>query len=88
MSRHGQSFRALSEETGDPSPNPEEALELKQTIEEALAALSSRDRAIVCLWAEGYSQEEIGQRFGMTQQGISLVIRKLRLYKPRSLSIR
>jgi len=79
MYPRARSYRASSRGTGETSPDPEETLELKQIIEEALAALSPRDRAIVLMWAEGYTQEEVGRHFGMTHQNVSLIIQKVRL---------
>ena len=44
------------------------SLDLKMSIEQ----LKRPDRAILCLWMAGYTQEEIGEYFNVSQQAISL----------------
>ena len=38
----------------------------------ALNKLSPRQRKVVILWAQGYTQQEIADEYGVTQQAISL----------------
>jgi RNA polymerase sigma factor (sigma-70 family) len=45
-------------------------------LERALEMLSLRDKYILTMFAYEYSQSEIGQAFGISQQAISKIIRK------------
>ena len=44
-------------------------------LESALRELNDRDRSVVVLWAQGYTQQEIADEYGITQQAISLIVK-------------
>ena len=40
----------------------------------ALNKLTPRQRKVLILWAAGYTQQEIADEYGVTQQAVSLII--------------
>ena len=48
-------------------PDPETRLD----IEAAIEGLTDKQREALLLWLEGYTQEEIGERLGITHQAVS-----------------
>jgi len=42
---------------------------------DALNKLTPRQRKVVILWAAGYTQQEIADEYGVTQQAVSLIIK-------------
>ena len=52
----------------------EENADQKIEIAEAVERLGHIDRAVLYLWVEGYTQAEIGQIFGYSQQRISQIL--------------
>ena len=50
--------------------NADKKIEIQQTVDQ----LGHIDRAVLHLWVEGYTQEEIAQMFGYCQQRISQIL--------------
>ena len=50
----------------DPWPDVDDRLDL----EYALAQLSPRQRRVLTLWAQGYTQEEMAEEYGVTQVAV------------------
>ena len=42
---------------------------------DALNQLTPRQRKVLILWAAGYTQQEIADEYGVTQQAVSLIIK-------------
>ena len=51
-----------------------ESIERKIDFERMLEGLKARDKRIVCLYASGHTQEEIGVIMGLTHQRISQIL--------------
>ena len=53
-------------------------MDIDQRIDliDALNKLSPRQRKVVILWAQGYTQQEIADEYGVTQRTISRWIQK------------
>ena len=50
--------------------NVDRKIEIQQTVDQ----LGHIDRAVLHLWVEGYTQEEIAQMFGYNQSTISRIL--------------
>ena len=55
-------------------PPDEQGVENKIDIERAMRRLSYREAAVLYLWVTGYTQEEIGEAMGVSQQRISQIL--------------
>ena len=51
-----------------------ENVDRKIEIQETIQRLGHIDRAVLYLWVEGYTQEEIAQMFGYNQSTISRIL--------------
>jgi len=45
--------------------------DLRLDLQRACARLTERQRAVLCMVLEGYTQREIGERLGMAQQTVA-----------------
>ena len=54
-----------------------ESLERKLDVERKLASLTELERRIVLLYAEGYSQQEIGERVGYSRRNIGNILENI-----------
>lgn len=52
----------------------EQGVENKIDVERAMGRLSYREAAVLYLWVTGYTQEEIGEKMGVTHQRISQIL--------------
>jgi len=52
----------------------EQGVENKIDIERAMGRLSYREAAVLYLWVTGYTQAEIGEKMGVSQQRISQIL--------------
>ena len=52
----------------------EQGVENKIDVERAIGRLSKREAAVLYLWVTGYTQEEIGEAMGVSQQRISQIL--------------
>jgi len=69
------------EEKRQENRNPSRGSQVEHTdrrldLESALRELNDRDRSIVILWAQGYTQQEIAKECGVTQRTISRWLQK------------
>lgn len=55
---------------------PTEKLDEYMDLESALAALTPKQRRAALLYAQGYTQAEIGEMMGMTQRGVGKLLEK------------
>ncbi len=55
-------------------PLDEQGVENKIDVERAMGRLSRREAAVLYLWVTGYSQAEIGEKMGVSQQRISQIL--------------
>lgn len=55
-------------------PPDEQGVENKIDIERAMGRLSYREAAVLYLWVTGYTQAEIGEAMGVSQQRISQIL--------------
>ena len=54
-----------------------ESMERKVDVERKLASLTDLERRIVLLYAEGYSQQEIGERVGYSRRNIGNILENI-----------
>ena len=54
-----------------------ESRERKVDVERKLASLTDLERRIVLLYAEGYSQQEIGERVGYSRRNIGNILENI-----------
>jgi RNA polymerase sigma-70 factor (ECF subfamily) len=54
----------------DPAPSPAEALVLQETVQELLARLTEREKAVVLLRLEGWSVAEIAERLCCSERTV------------------
>lgn len=54
-----------------------ESIERKIDFERMLASLSERDQKVICLYAEGRTQAEIGAVLGLSQRRIGQIIQNI-----------
>jgi RNA polymerase sigma-70 factor (ECF subfamily) len=59
-------------------PTPAEAAMLTETVEELLAGLQERDRAIVTLALQGYSAVEISAQLGLIERTVYRVLERVK----------
>jgi DNA-binding CsgD family transcriptional regulator len=52
-------------------------MERKVDVERKLASLTDLERRIVLLYAEGYSQQEIGERVGYSRRNIGNILENI-----------
>ena len=52
----------------------EQGVENKIDVERAIGRLSKREAAVLYLWVTGYTQAEIGEAMGVSQQRISQIL--------------
>ena len=52
----------------------EQGVENKIDVERAIGRLSYREAAVLYLWVTGYTQAEIGEKMGISQQRISQIL--------------
>ncbi len=57
---------------------PEEYVLCGESVSEILGALTEHQQVVVLLMAAGYTQEEVGARFGASHQAVSDCIRRIR----------
>lgn len=62
----------------DREPSPEEAILLKETLEEVLAGLDQREQEIVNLSLQGHEVAEVSQRLGCSEAKVYRVLRLVR----------
>jgi RNA polymerase sigma-70 factor (ECF subfamily) len=62
-------FEALASD-----PTPSEAAIFAETVEQLLAGLSERHRAIVGLSLQGYTPQEIGEQVGRSERTVNRVL--------------
>ena len=55
-------------------PPDEQGVENKIDVERAMGRLSRREAAVLYLWVTGYTQAEIGEAMGVSQQRISQIL--------------
>jgi len=55
-------------------PPDEQGVENKIDVERAMGRLSYREAAVLYLWVTGYTQAEIGEAMGVSQQRISQIL--------------
>lgn len=58
-------------------PPDEQGVENKIDVERAMGRLSRREAAVLYLWVTGYTQEEIGEAMGVSQQRISQILENI-----------
>ncbi len=58
-------------------PPDEQGVENKIDVERAMGRLSYREAAVLYLWVTGYTQEEIGEAMGVSQQRISQILENI-----------
>ena len=51
-----------------------EMCELRIDLERAIARLTPKQRLALSLWLQGYTQEEIGQRMGIAQKNVHMLL--------------
>jgi RNA polymerase sigma-70 factor (ECF subfamily) len=61
------------QEALDPSPTPEEAAVLTETVERLLRGLCAEDREILELSLQGYTAAEVGERLGLAERTVRRV---------------
>ncbi len=55
-------------------PPDEQGIENRIDVERAMGRLSRRQAAVLYLWVTGYTQAEIGEAMGVSQQRISQIL--------------
>lgn len=75
--RHLKLLKVDREATADPPPTPTRALESRERarqVQEALAALSDRDRQVLMLWNAGFDYGEIADRSGLSKGAVGTTV--------------
>ena len=75
--RHLSLLKVEREATSDSAPSPAQELERKERaarVQDALGALSERDRAVLVLWNAGFDYDEIAERTGMSRGALGTTI--------------
>jgi len=75
--RHLALLRAETDAAGSPPPSPDRDLERKERaarVQEALGALSERDRQVLMLWNAGFDYDEIAERTGLSKGALGTTI--------------
>jgi RNA polymerase sigma-70 factor (ECF subfamily) len=72
------SLPPLALEITSPSPTPEEAAVLAETLEELLGRLDGRSRPIVSLRLQGYTTAEVSTQVGCTERTVQRVLEQVR----------
>lgn len=65
-------------ELADPSPSPEEAALLGETLDRVLAGLAERERPVVLLRLQGYEVGEIADRVGRSERTVHRLLSEVR----------
>lgn len=75
--RHLSLLKVETDATSDPPPSPAQDLERKERaarVQDALCALSERDREVLVLWNAGFDYDEIAERTGLSKGALGTTI--------------
>ena len=50
---------------------PMRDVDLRIDLDDALQAMTGKQRAVIALWSQGYTQEEIGRCLGVSHQAVA-----------------